>query len=546
MQKAGEAYETLMTAPRADMGDSIQKAFQNVDDILKDLGMETTEANQRAVRILAYNQLEITADSIQQMKAADQKVQVLFRNLSPSVVMEMIREGINPLEMDINQLNAKAEEIKNQIDAGGEEKFSKYLWKMEQKQEITPEERDSYIGIYRLLNQIDKTDGAVIGALLNQGAELSMKNLLTAVRTNRNPGINVSVDDSFGEADTVNTQELSISQQIEAAYQTDCAKEAFGMMTPEGLEQTAAQGSVDEMTPEELLWQLKQTEADQTLEEAYYKEQLEEFSRARGAEEQVLKLLTGYDMPVTAYNVLAAEQMLHNRNGMFKTLFERDGEEADIDLEEVKQGILEDFAEAVKTPEDMAKAQKKLADVAENVMKTMAESTDVQSFQVRDLKILRQEIELGTKMAKEENYAIPVLVADEYTNIQLKIVRGTEKRGRLDVVFDSPKLGKVAARFQVQGEKVKGYIASDSTDTINKLKDQKDMLQEQLSMEGTLSSNLDMIQSESLDINQFTLDNRTYGDISRQPQEEYEVQTKTLYGMAKEFIGAVKQLAKAE
>lgn len=546
LQRAGQAYEPLMTAPRADMGDSIQKAFQNVDDILKDLGMEATQANQRAVRILAYNQLEITADSINQMKAADQKVQVLFQNLSPSVVMEMIREGINPLEMDISQLNAKAEEIKNQLDAGGEEKFSKYLWKMEQKQEITPEERDSYIGIYRLLNQIDKTDGAVIGALINQGAELSMKNLLTAVRTNRNPGINVSVDDGFGEADTVNTQELSISQQIEAAYQTDCAKEAFGMMTPEGMEQTAAQGTIDEMTPEELLWQLKQTEADPALEESYYREQLEEFSRARGAEEQVLKLLTGYDMPVTAYNVLAANQMLHNRNGMFKTLFERKDEEVDVDLEEAKQGILEDFAEAVKTPEDMAKAQKKLADVAENVMKTMAESKDIQSFDIRDLKILRQEIELGTKMAKEENYAIPVLVADEYTNIQLKIVRGTEKRGRLDVIFDSPKLGKVAARFQVQGEKVKGYIASDSTDTINELKDQQDMLQEQLSMEGTLYPNLDIIQSESLDLTQFSLDDRTYGDVSNQPREEYEVQTKTLYGMAKVFLGAVKQLAKAE
>lgn len=546
LQRAGQAYEPLMTAPRADMGDSIQKAFQNVDDILKDLGMEATQANQRAVRILAYNQLEITADSINQMKAADQKVQVLFQNLSPSVVMEMIREGINPLEMDISQLNAKAEEIKNQLDAGGEEKFSKYLWKMEQKQEITPEERDSYIGIYRLLNQIDKTDGAVIGALINQGAELSMKNLLTAVRTNRNPGINVSVDDSFGEADTVNTQELSISQQIEAAYQTDCAKEAFGMMTPEGMEQTAAQGTIDEMTPEELLWQLKQTEADPALEESYYRNQLEEFSRARGAEEQVLKLLTGYDMPVTAYNVLAANQMLHNRNGMFKTLFERKDEEVDVDLEEAKQGILEDFAEAVKTPEDMAKAQKKLADVAENVMKTMAESKDIQSFDIRDLKILRQEIELGTKMAKEENYAIPVLVADEYTNIQLKIVRGTEKRGRLDVIFDSPKLGKVAARFQVQGEKVKGYIASDSTDTINELKDQQDMLQEQLSMEGTLYPNLDIIQSESLDLTQFSLDDRTYGDVSNQPREEYEVQTKTLYGMAKVFLGAVKQLAKAE
>ena len=546
LEHAGEAYETLMTAPRTDMGDSIQKAFRNVNDILEDLGLETAEANQRAVRILAYNQLEITTESISQMKAADQKVQVLFQNLSPSVVMEMIREGINPLEMNISQLNAKAEEIKNEIDAGGEEKFSKYLWKMEQKQEITPEERDSYIGIYRLLNQIDKTDGAVIGALLNQGAELSMKNLLTAVRTNRNPGINVSVDDSFGESDTVNTQDLSISQQIEAAYQTDCAKEAFGMMTPEGMEQTAAQGAVEQMTPEELLWQLKHTETDQASEEAYYQEQIKEFSMARGAEEQVLRLLAGYDMPVTAYNVLAANQMLHNRNGMFKTLFERRDEETEVDLEEVKQGIIEDFAEAVKTPEDMAKAQKKLADLAENVMKTMAETKDVQSFDIRDLKILRQEIELGTRMAKEENYAIPVLVEDEYTNIQLKIVRGTEKRGRLDVIFDTPKLGKVAARFQVQGEKVKGYVASDSPETIERLRSRQEQLAEQISMGGNLYPNLDIIHSENLELTQFSLDDRAYGDISNQLQEEYEVQTKTLYGMAKVFLGAVKQLAGTE
>lgn len=186
-------------APRADMGDSIRKAFQNVDDILQDLELEVTEPNRRAVRILAYNQMEINPESIASIKAADQKVQNMFQNLTPSVVMEMIREGVNPLELNVEQLNSKAQEIKNQMEDAGEEKFSKYLWKLEQHQEISPQERDSYIGIYRLLNQIDKTDGAVIGALVNQGAELSMKNLLTAVRTNRNPGINVSVDENFGE-----------------------------------------------------------------------------------------------------------------------------------------------------------------------------------------------------------------------------------------------------------------------------------------------------------------------------------------------------------
>ena len=67
LEKAGEQYETLMTAPRADMGDSIQKAFRNVDDILKDLGIEATEDNRRAVRILGYNGIDITEESILQM-----------------------------------------------------------------------------------------------------------------------------------------------------------------------------------------------------------------------------------------------------------------------------------------------------------------------------------------------------------------------------------------------------------------------------------------------------------------------------------------------
>ena len=64
LDKAGERYETLMTQPRRDLGDSIQKAFSNTEDILKDLGLSANEANKRAVRILAYNSLAITEESV--------------------------------------------------------------------------------------------------------------------------------------------------------------------------------------------------------------------------------------------------------------------------------------------------------------------------------------------------------------------------------------------------------------------------------------------------------------------------------------------------
>ena len=64
-----------------------------------------------------------------------------------------------------------------------------------------------------------------------------------------------------------------------------------------------------DMTPEELLWQLREAPEDVELEEAYYQQQMEDFSEAKTAEAQFIQILTGYDMPVTAYNILAAKPL---------------------------------------------------------------------------------------------------------------------------------------------------------------------------------------------------------------------------------------------
>ena len=66
-------------------------------------------------------------------------------------------------------------------ELGGDdtERFSQFLWKLERNKEISEEERRSFIGVYRLLHQVEKSDGAAIGAVLNQGADLTLKNLLS-------------------------------------------------------------------------------------------------------------------------------------------------------------------------------------------------------------------------------------------------------------------------------------------------------------------------------------------------------------------------------
>ena len=110
------------------------------------------------------------------------------------------------------------------------------------------------------------------------------------------------------------------------------------MVTPEGIQQAQAAGDVSQMTPEELLWQLRQTQPDPVTEESYYRQQLQEFSRAKEAEAQVLQMLNGHDMPLTAYNIMAATRILEGRS-VFKSLFSHESLSQEIDLEEVKEKL---------------------------------------------------------------------------------------------------------------------------------------------------------------------------------------------------------------
>jgi hypothetical protein len=162
-----------------------------VDDILTDLGLETSASNERAVRILGYNSREITEEAIAKVKAADEQVTRVFKGMTPATVLELIRRGENPLELSMKELEEKTRSVaqerlsvqpqgkggNNTGDTGkgdaqkDAQDFAEFLWKAEQTKAISEEERESFIGLYRLMHQVDQTDGAAIGKLLYQGAE---------------------------------------------------------------------------------------------------------------------------------------------------------------------------------------------------------------------------------------------------------------------------------------------------------------------------------------------------------------------------------------
>ena len=151
--EANERYETLMTAPRRDLGDSIRKAFSNVDDILTDMSLDKTPENQRAVRILAYNRMEITAENIERVKEADKQVTAVVEKLTPKNVLQMIRDGVNPLEKTFGELESYFAENPQSYEEEAED-YSRFLYQLEQKKDITENERKAYIGIYRMYTRL--------------------------------------------------------------------------------------------------------------------------------------------------------------------------------------------------------------------------------------------------------------------------------------------------------------------------------------------------------------------------------------------------------
>lgn len=211
-----ETYEAVGTEVRPDLGDSIKKAFRNVPEILNELELPVTKANERAVRILGYNSMEITKDSIREIAEADKKLQDIITRITPADTLKLIREGRSPIDMSVDELNKYLDE---EHDAQKEEieKYSKFLYKLERDNEISKEERKEYIEVYRFFNQIEKTNDAAVGSVLNAGRDLTMPNLKTALKTAKYRGMDVTI----GEV----VETLSADSQDSLAL--DYAKERF-------------------------------------------------------------------------------------------------------------------------------------------------------------------------------------------------------------------------------------------------------------------------------------------------------------------------------
>ncbi len=573
--RAADYYEESATEIRRDLGDSIRKAFRNVDNLLDEIKMDHTEDNRRAVRILGYNQMEITEESVKEVKAEDLIVRRALDSLKPGVVANMVKQGMNPLDMTMEELMNNAEEIMGEMEVTSEEeKFSEFLWRLEQENGITEEEREGFIGVFRLIHQVNESDGAAIGMLLQQNAEVTMRNLLTATRTTKRENREYTIDDDFGGIEGFNKDSLNIEQQIEMSIQSVNMKKAEDSITPYKMMQFNNEEEYMSLTPEQLSSRLDMMDSDEQiaqheaeLTDSYNATRREEVLKSFDASREVIEYLEANDMPLTANNINAITALMTDKS-MMSTLFNRaakrqvgldrrgsyasevgmdkadDSDSLEDEIHDIIANLIHEYGESVKTPEDMAEAEQRLEEMAENVMKNMIIEEDVRTIDVRGMHLIQTALHTqGEVSERTENYTIPIMVADEVGNLSLKIVRGKEEKGLVDIAFDMEKTGAVTASFRYEAGEFVGEVNCDRETTREMLERNEEALRRAVSDNTSAEARIEFSWSKKMDVTGFVFGkpDTDFEVVSKSEamegnDETQAVLTKSLYGMARAFI----------
>lgn len=556
-EEAGKSYEALMTEVRGDLGDSIKKAFRNVDDILTDMDMELSDSNRRAVRILGYNSMEITEENIDKVKEADSMVTGVIRRMTPATTLEMIRNQANPLEMSVEELDNYLNQQDRDLGTDAE-KFSKYLQKLDRKHEITEEEREAYIGIYRMFRQIEKSDGAVIGSLVSMGAELNFKNMLSAVRTRADKGMDVKIDDAFGGLEDLIHNGTAIDEQIMTGFQDSNTNEQSNDMTEQKQQYYARLASQikSEMTPEALSQMtisaettieqfadnLKNQELPEQKQEVM-EEELKTFqkdiSNVAKVEDEVIQALIDYEQSVSVNNIEAAKLLIMERGSLFKQIFGKVKKDSEDVQEEPVQSSLEEAAdeviEGLTDKKSATDAYQTLVTEATKIAEGMLHESGTSLVDVKAVKSLYKGLSLAGNLAREENYEIPMEIGGELTSVNLKIYHNAAKTGKVAVTMDSDILGKVAAEFDVTSKGISGMIVYDKPLTKESLQDVKAAMETALGTDGKQVS-VSLVQSKEIDLNRFGED--------RDVEAGEKLSTKELYQTAKTYMTAIKGIGR--
>ncbi len=435
-----KSYEAVGTAPRSDMGDRLSRAFDSIPELLDELGIESNEETIRAARILGSNTIDITQENVDAIVGMDRQVNELIDGFYPEAVVGLIKDGINPMDMPIEELVELLRQKNYNEGVSEAEDFATYLRDMEKLGEISSDERESYIGLYRVMNQLAKSGDAEAGYIFANRAKLTIRNLIGAMRSRKARGIEVGIDDSFGMLDEIQKKGRSMDEQIEAAFSTERLDE-FRRLS-ENVEAFIRENGIE-----------------YTMDAAFAVDMLTNQSGEMYALYKEVMAKLGYDENET--EKLKDEEEEHMAESMLG---------ADTEIEPAEALAMERVLEGILHRGELAKRCEAAGRKLTELMYSAGETGVISSMDIASIKSLQAGFGVVGQMAKHDNYRIPVETNQGVTIVSLTMktasaaMYGTNEPS-IKATMDAGDMGSLTASiylYEAQGEIiVRGSVLSD-------------------------------------------------------------------------------------
>ncbi len=439
-KKAGQAYETYGTMRRSELGDSLDKAVKaSATSLLAEIGCEATDENIRAVRILSYNNMDVTPNNLMQVKEINSTLQELVKNMNPEAILDMIRDNVNPMKDDIHDVNEylkEKNEHSNNID-----KYSTFLYKLDMTDGISAEERAQFIGLYKMTNMFRADAGMAIGTLLRQGNSMTMENLCRAYDINRSFGIDKSVNNDTEVDKTTGTR-----------YYLNLFSEVSHRITPLTLKNVNAERKIDERSVENFCDATDRL-YDAASEAEYMDKYMELVRAVSDTDYAVLRELENADQKINLNNIQAMEQLM--QENFYEVALAGDRAHA--------QQIIDSIDDKEKLEKELKNLSDKAEEDADNALQS--KGTDDTFEKIGHVRLMRNTMTLLNNMAMRRDYSIPYLKRDGIGVMKLTVAVDKSEKGKIAISYDDKELGQVILEAKIKNDTAELYGTVRATGT---------------------------------------------------------------------------------
>lgn len=234
-------YGSNMIESRYTLNGEHSIAKRNMSEILNMLGIEDNEINKKCGLVLSLSNNEVSEENINKIKIAEEKVDFVLKSLTPKVTLSLIEDGIDITSLDIDDaiteinkkleiVNAVKENKKEVVDnINNSDELYNSLADMITSKTITDEVKDAMLGIYRIINKINKYSNAGLGILDYESDEdtkqlnISLREIFDATkvleRKQYGSALDVTINDAFGNIEKVVNEDKTIKHMLDESFE---------------------------------------------------------------------------------------------------------------------------------------------------------------------------------------------------------------------------------------------------------------------------------------------------------------------------------------